>query len=146
MKVNCKVILGAALSPAKCLFICVESAALWNPQPRGLDALNKCELSCPCRESDSYFVVFQPVDRHYSDWAMLAPRVLYCKFENEVQIYTDTGRVARMEERRGAYRVLVRKPEGRRPLGRPRRIWEDNIKMDIWEVGWGHGMDRFGSE
>jgi hypothetical protein len=36
-----------------------------------------------------------------------------------------------MEERRGAYRVLVRKPEGRRPLGRPRRIWEDNIKMDI---------------
>jgi hypothetical protein len=37
-------------------------------------------------------------------------------------------------ERRGAYRVLVRKPEGRIPLGRPRRGWEDNIKMDLREV------------
>jgi hypothetical protein len=42
-----------------------------------------------------------------------------------------------MGERRGAYRALVGKPEGRRPLGRPRRIWEDNIKMDLREVGWG---------
>jgi hypothetical protein len=42
-----------------------------------------------------------------------------------------------MGERRGAYRVLVGKPEGRRPLGRPRRRWEDNIKMDIQEVLWG---------
>jgi hypothetical protein len=38
------------------------------------------------------------------------------------------GHVARMEERRGVYRVLVGKPEGKRPLGRPRRRWEDNIK------------------
>jgi hypothetical protein len=38
--------------------------------------------------------------------------------------------------RRGAYRALVGKPEGRRPLGRPRRRWEDNIKMDLREVGW----------
>jgi hypothetical protein len=45
-----------------------------------------------------------------------------------------------MGERRGAYRVLVGKPEGRRPLERPRRRWEDNIKMDLPEVGWG-GMD-----
>ena len=45
--------------------------------------------------------------------------------------------VARMGEGRGAYRVLVRKPEGRRPLGRPRRIWEDNIRMDLREVGCG---------
>jgi hypothetical protein len=42
-----------------------------------------------------------------------------------------------MGERRGAYRVLVGKPDGRRPLGRPRRRWEDNIKMDLREVGWG---------
>jgi hypothetical protein len=42
-----------------------------------------------------------------------------------------------MGERRGAYRVLVGKPEGRRPLGRPRHRWEDNIKMDLREVGWG---------
>jgi hypothetical protein len=48
--------------------------------------------------------------------------------------------VARIGERRGAYRALVRKPEGRRQLGRPRRRWEDNIKMDLREVGWG-GMD-----
>jgi hypothetical protein len=45
-----------------------------------------------------------------------------------------------MGERRGAYRALVGKPEGRRPLGRPRRRWEDNIKMDLREVAWG-GMD-----
>jgi hypothetical protein len=36
---------------------------------------------------------------------------------------------------------LVGRPEGRRPLGRPRRRWEDNIKMDHLEVGWGHGLD-----
>jgi hypothetical protein len=45
-----------------------------------------------------------------------------------------------MGERRGAYRALVGKPEGRRPLGRPRRRWEDNIKMDLREVEW-EGMD-----
>jgi len=39
-----------------------------------------------------------------------------------------------MGERRGAYRVLVWKPEGKEPLGRPRRRWEDNIKMDLQEV------------
>jgi hypothetical protein len=42
-----------------------------------------------------------------------------------------------MGERRGAYRALVEKPEGRRPLVRPRRRWEDNIKMDLREDGWG---------
>jgi hypothetical protein len=47
------------------------------------------------------------------------------------------GHVARMGERRGAYRPLVGKPEGGRPLGRPRRRWEDNIKMDLRAVGWG---------
>ena len=47
------------------------------------------------------------------------------------------GHVARMGEGRGVHRVLVGKIEGRRPLGRPRRRWEDNIKMDLQEVGWG---------
>ena len=42
-----------------------------------------------------------------------------------------TGNIAFMGERRGVYRVLVSKPEGKRPLGRPRRRWEDNIKMDL---------------
>jgi hypothetical protein len=41
-----------------------------------------------------------------------------------------------MGDRRGAYRALMRKPEGRRPLGRPRHRWEDNIKMDLEEVEW----------
>ena len=50
------------------------------------------------------------------------------------------GHVACMGERRGAYRALAGKPEGRRPLGRPRLRREDNIKMDLREVGWG-GMD-----
>jgi hypothetical protein len=48
--------------------------------------------------------------------------------------------VARIWDRRGAYRVSVRRPEGNRPLERPRRIWEDGIKMDLHDVGWG-GMD-----
>jgi hypothetical protein len=46
--------------------------------------------------------------------------------------------VARMGKGRGAYRILVRRPQGRRPLGRPRHRWE-NIKMDLQEVGWGGG-------
>jgi len=46
-----------------------------------------------------------------------------------------TEHVARMEERRGIYRVLVGKPEGKRALGRLKRTWEDNIKMDLQEVG-----------
>jgi hypothetical protein len=45
--------------------------------------------------------------------------------------------VVRMGEKRGVYRVLVGKPEGKRPLGRLRRRWEDNIKMDLQEVGCG---------
>jgi hypothetical protein len=47
------------------------------------------------------------------------------------------GHVARMGEMRGAYNILVGWPEGRRPLGRPRRRWEDNIKMDLRGIGFG---------
>ena len=47
--------------------------------------------------------------------------------------------MARMEEGRGVHRVLVGKLEGKRPLGRPRRRWEDNIKMDLQEMGGGYG-------
>jgi len=50
------------------------------------------------------------------------------------------GHVACMGERRDVYRVLVGKPEGKRPLGRPRCRWEDNVKMDLLEAGCG-GMD-----
>jgi len=48
--------------------------------------------------------------------------------------------MGKSRERRGIYKVLVGKPEGKRPLGRPRRRWEDDIKMDLQEVGCG-GMD-----
>jgi hypothetical protein len=46
------------------------------------------------------------------------------------------GHVARMGEKKNAYRLLVGKSEGKRPLGRPRRRWVDNITMDLGEVGW----------
>jgi len=48
-----------------------------------------------------------------------------------------TGNVARMGEGRGVHRVLVGKPEGKRPFGRPRRRWEDTIKKELWEVAGG---------
>ena len=57
------------------------------------------------------------------------------------------GHVASMGERKGVYRVSVGKPEGSGLLGRPRRRWEDNIKMDIQELGCGggrYGLDRGG--
>jgi hypothetical protein len=47
-----------------------------------------------------------------------------------------------MGERRSAYRVLMGKGEGKLPLGRPRHRWEDNIKMDLQEARWGHGLDK----
>ena len=64
------------------------------------------------------------------------------------------GHVARMEEGRGVHKVLFGKPEGKRPLGRPRRRWEENIKMDVQEVGRGcvdwielaQDRDRYGNE
>ena len=49
------------------------------------------------------------------------------------------GHVARMEEGKSVHKVLVGKPDGKRPLGRPRRRWEDNIKIDLEEVGRGCG-------
>jgi hypothetical protein len=51
-----------------------------------------------------------------------------------------------MGEVRGAYNILVGRPEGRRPLGKPRCRWEDNIKMDLREIGFlGFGLDSLGS-
>jgi hypothetical protein len=52
------------------------------------------------------------------------------------------GHVARMGEKRNAYRLLVGKPEGKRPLGSPRRRWVDNIRMELGEVGWGRNRWR----
>jgi len=54
------------------------------------------------------------------------------------------GYAARMGVKRGVYRVLVGKPEGKRPLGTPRRRWVDNIRTDLQEVGWVYGLDWAG--
>jgi hypothetical protein len=64
---------------------------------------------------------------------------LFTKYYSGKQIEKNEmgGACSMYGEKRGAYRVLMRKPEGRRPLGRSRRTWEDNIKMDLREVGWG---------
>jgi hypothetical protein len=77
-------------------------------------------------------------------WRILHNKELYALYSspNIIRVIKSrrlrwVGHVARMGERRGAYRALVGKPEGRRPLGRPRCTWEDNIKMDLREVGWG---------
>jgi hypothetical protein len=53
------------------------------------------------------------------------------------------GHIARMGEKRNVYRLLVGNPDGKRPLGRPRRRWVDNIRMDLGEVGW-NGVDWIG--
>ena len=72
---------------------------------------------------------------------------LYCS-PNILRVITSrrmrsAEHVAHMGEERGVYRVLVGKPEGRRPLGRPRRRWVDNIRIDLQEVGCGY-MDWIG--
>ena len=71
---------------------------------------------------------------------------LYCS-PNIVRVIKSRMRwaenVARMGEERGVYRILVGKPEGKSPLGRPRRRWVDNIRMDLQEVGCGY-MDWIG--
>jgi len=68
------------------------------------------------------------------------PRIFFF-FENHAAY--GAGQVAHMGEERGVYRVLVGKPEGKGPLGRPRRRCVDNIRMDLQEVGCGY-MDWFG--
>ena len=72
--------------------------------------------------------------------------ILYVIIYTNILIYMGWAmQVARVRERRGVYRVLVGKPEGKKPLGRPRHRWEDNIKMDIQEVGCGGRLYPSGS-
>jgi hypothetical protein len=81
-------------------------------------------------------------DEVKGDWRRLHNKELYTLYSSDIIRVIKSrrlkwaGHVARMGKRRGAYRVLVGKPEGRRPLRRFRRRWEDNIKMDFREVGW----------
>jgi hypothetical protein len=58
-----------------------------------------------------------------------------------LRIKGSLGHVARMGEGRNMYGVFVVNPQGERPLGRPRRRWEDGIKMDLREIGWGGGVE-----
>ena len=60
------------------------------------------------------------------------------KMKSSILLERWAGHVARMGEGGGVYRVLVGKPEGKRPLGRPRHRWEDNIRMDLQQVGLGY--------
>jgi hypothetical protein len=89
--------------------------------------------------------IFGPArDEVTGEWRKLHNKELYALYSSSdiIRVIKSrrlrwAGHVARMGERRGVYRVLVGKADRRRPLGRPRRRWEDNIKMDLREVGWG---------
>jgi hypothetical protein len=59
---------------------------------------------------------------------------------NEKKKNEMAGHVTRMGDRRDTYKIMAEKSERRKPLGRPRRNWEDNIKMDFPQVEWGHGI------
>jgi hypothetical protein len=74
-----------------------------------------------------------------SHFAAQSSRLLYTTIPNIVRAIKSRrvrwpGHVTRIGEKTGAYRILMGRPEGRRPLGRPRRRWEDNIEMDLQEV------------
>jgi hypothetical protein len=86
-------------------------------------------------------------DEITGEWRRLHNKELYAVYSspNIIRVIKTrrlrwAGHMARMGERRGAYRIPAGRPERRRPLGRHWRRWEDNIKMDLREVGWG-GMD-----
>ena len=85
-------------------------------------------------------------DEVTGEWRRLHNKELYAltKYYSGYQIKkNEIGRACSTNgERRGAYRVVVGKPEGRRPLGRRNRRWKNNIKMGLREVRWGHGLVR----
>jgi hypothetical protein len=92
--------------------------------------------------------IFGPKRDHVTgDWRKLHNEELHNLYSSPNTIGTIksrrmrwAGHVARMGETRNAYRILAGKPEGKRPLGRLRRRWVDNIKMDLREIGW-DGVD-----
>jgi hypothetical protein len=93
-------------------------------------------------------------DEVTGEWRRLHNKELYALYSspNTIRVIKSrrlrwAGHVARIGVRRGAYRALVKKPERSRPLGRHRRRWVDNIKMDLRDVKWGggHRLDRSGS-
>ena len=93
--------------------------------------------TCPCPESKEYILY------HSVNIYMCIYINIYIYMVIKSRRVRWAGHVARMGEERGVYSVLVGKPEVRRPLGRPRRRWVDNIRMDLQEVGCGY-MDWIG--
>ncbi|KAJ4441929.1 hypothetical protein ANN_11792 [Periplaneta americana] len=96
-------------------------------------------LATPCVVSGARVSVSpaQSTSSSHMVFCVLRSSVLFSNQEiNRERCLRWAGHVARMGESRNAYRVLVGRPEGKRPLGRPRRTWEDNIKMDLREVGY----------
>jgi hypothetical protein len=91
--------------------------------------------------------IFRPQrDKVTGEWRRLHNKELYAMYSSPIIIRAIklrrlgwAGHVARIGDSRGAYRILVGKPEGRKPLGLHRRRWEDNIKMYLREVEWGWG-------
>jgi hypothetical protein len=86
--------------------------------------------------------IFGPEREEYGSWRKLHNDELHSLYSspNIVRVIKSRriqweGHVARKREGRGVYRVLVGRPEGKRPLGRPRRRWENNINMDLREIG-----------
>jgi hypothetical protein len=86
--------------------------------------------------------IFGPKRKEDGSWTKLHNDELHSLYSspNNVRVIKSrrmslAGNVARMGEGRSVYRVLVGRPDGKRPLGRPRRRWEDNIKMDLGEIG-----------
>jgi hypothetical protein len=85
---------------------------------------------------------FRNISHSNNNWAKYDKKksVLLAQYFSNDRKMRCAGHIARMRERRGAYRLLVGKPERKRQIGRTRRRWEDNIKMDLQEVGCG-GMN-----
>jgi hypothetical protein len=93
-------------------------------------------LPPPYEVNPHLFVQSDVIQNAYKYWMMSKAHCTLCVPLQELTLVINVkmrwaGHVARMGERRGAYRALVGKPEGRRPLGGPRRRWEDNIKMHL---------------
>jgi hypothetical protein len=116
-------------------------------KPKGNLVTNSMELSTSSQAVTSAATqeIFGPKrDEVTGEWRKLHNKELHDLYSSP-SIFRITksrrmrwaGHVARMGEKRNAYRLLVGKPEETRPLGRPRRRWVDNITMDLGEVGWG---------
>jgi hypothetical protein len=88
--------------------------------------------TCSSFNYTSYTLIHRPNNKLYALYS--SPNIIRV---TKLRRLKWAGHLAHVGDSRGAYRVLVRKPEGRRRLGRPRHRWEDNIEMHLREVGWG---------